>query len=402
MTATLRGNKLTLLFTALLLMCPVAVPEEGPPPGSQDASDLLSKLLSRNTPDVQFSKAEQQFEALPPKIALPLLFPEIAKGIPGGFSYAAYNCSEPFHDRKVSGWGEFCIVNWLWCKQLACPLSHPESSKILLELWAHPISYYGQMALLQGLCGDPHAELRIAELFQDTSTDLRLRTEAAVCLMRQNAPKYHSDVFAFADKAPTRFVQPGVFSYDLNLRRRLFNQFVSPGRGDLEVDPAVVRMGFGLLLDEAERKRKANQSGANVSYYGQFIYAESLNTYLGTRFEPNQKQPIYTGSEGNERFWRDTVVNALDWGRSTTRGALRSDALNSFSTERNHGSTPGYRWLLLTGDFATLRFLFASSTDFECYGDLSTESGATIILPYGLSLSSSLSYAAWSRNSTDR
>jgi hypothetical protein len=76
------------------------------------------------------------------------------------------------------------------------------------------------------------------------------------------------------------------------------------------VDAAVVRLGFSLMLDEAEQ---AKQYGNKVSNYGQFLYADRLNAYLGTGFEPDRKQPIYTGSEGNERFWHDTDVNALSW-----------------------------------------------------------------------------------------
>ena len=60
-------------------------------------------------------------------------------------------------------------------------------------------------------------------------------------------------------------------------------------------------------------RQKADESGVKVSYYGEFIYANALNTYLRTAFVPDHKQPIYAGSEGNERLWRDTVGNALDW-----------------------------------------------------------------------------------------
>src|SRR5213593_1369837 len=86
----------------------------------QSASVLLKTLLSPHISDDQWRALATQFEQLPPKVALPVLFPEIAQGIPGGHSYAAYNCSDPLRDRKVIGWGEFCIVNWLWCKQLRC------------------------------------------------------------------------------------------------------------------------------------------------------------------------------------------------------------------------------------------------------------------------------------------
>jgi hypothetical protein len=38
-----------------------------------------------------------------------------------------------------------------------------------------------------------------------------------------------------------------------------------------------------------------------------------MNAYLGAAFEPDRRPQIYTGSEGNERFWHDTNINALAW-----------------------------------------------------------------------------------------
>ena len=138
---------------------------------------------------------------------MPALFPEIAKGIPGGYSYAAYNCFDPLRDRKVPGWGELCVVNWLWCKQLACIQRRAEVSKVLLELWSMPISFYGQMALLQALCGNPDAEGKVVALFRDGATDARLRTEAGVCLLYQDGAKYHREVVAFAEESPPNVSQ---------------------------------------------------------------------------------------------------------------------------------------------------------------------------------------------------
>src|SRR5215813_10022926 len=51
---------------------------------TQRASELLTKLLSRDASDEQWSEAQNEFEGLPPSITLPVLFPEVAKGIPGG------------------------------------------------------------------------------------------------------------------------------------------------------------------------------------------------------------------------------------------------------------------------------------------------------------------------------
>lgn len=301
-----------LVLNLLTSVC--VLPQQAYSVDSLSASELLTKILSLDTLDDEWSAAEKQFEALPTKAALPVLFPEVAKGIPDGFSYAAYNCSDPLRDRKVPGWGEFCVVNWLWCKELACLERRNEVSTVLLELWSHPISFYGHMVLLQGLCHSPDAEPRIAKLFRDSAADARLRTEAAVCLLFQDGTKYHREVVAFAQQAPLKFNQPGLIRYDIKLGQGLFDELASRRHlNESGVDAAVVRMGFELLLGEADEQQKARRYGQIVSDYGQFIYADRLNIYLGTAFEPDRKLPLYAGSEGNERFWHDTVANALDW-----------------------------------------------------------------------------------------
>ena len=310
MMARIWANGLAWLMAGCLWIPVAAYAQDTSTRTGQDASDLLTKLLSPETSDSQWSATEKRFETLPPSVALPVLFREIAKGIPGGYSYAAYNCSDPFRDRKVGGWGQFCVVNSLWCKQLACPLKRKEVAKMLLELWANPISDYGQMVLLEGLCWNPDAESRIAVLFRDGAANAGLRTQAAICLLHQDEPKYHAEVVAFAEKAPITFAPPGLHSYPLQLKRVLFDELASPTHDKSGVDAAVVRLGFSLMLDEAGQ---AKQYGNKASDYGQFLYADRLNAYLGTGFEPDRKQPIYTGSEGNERFWHDTDINALSW-----------------------------------------------------------------------------------------
>jgi len=275
-----------------------------------DASDLLAELLSAETSDNRWSAAKESFESLPLSVALPLLFREIAKGIPGGYSYTAYNCFDPLRDRKVDGWGQFCVVNSLWCKQIACKQRHEEVSKVLLKLWVNSISEYGQGILLEGICGNPDAESKIATLFRDEAASMRLRTQAAVCLLRQAEPIYHSEVVDFAEKVPNTFTPPGLQSYPLQLRRALFDELASSKSGRSHADAAVVRLGFSLMLDDAA---KAKRLGNEASDYGPFLYAERLNVYLGTSFEPDRKQAVYVGSDGNERFWHDTTVKALSW-----------------------------------------------------------------------------------------
>ena len=69
------------------------------------ASVLLEPLLRRDTSDVEWKAAEKQFQELPAKDVLRALFPKIAKGLPDGFIYAAYNCFDPLKDRKVPAGG---------------------------------------------------------------------------------------------------------------------------------------------------------------------------------------------------------------------------------------------------------------------------------------------------------
>jgi hypothetical protein len=268
----------------------------------QSASVLLKILLSPHTSDYAWNLAERQFEALPTEDAIRALFPEIAKGMPGGGLYGIYNCFDPLHDRRLARWGEYCVANWLWCKQLSCPQRREKALKMLLELWPHATSLAGRMALLQELCRDPEAEAKIAALFTDSLANARLRTEAGVCLLYQDEAKYHREVVAFAEQSPP------------NLRQLLFNKLAYPSQAPLpEVDPAVIRMGFALLFEEADKQANARRNGQIISDYAQFLYASRLGAYLNTRFEPDQKSGIYMGTQGIERGYHDSVMNALDW-----------------------------------------------------------------------------------------
>jgi hypothetical protein len=166
------------------------------------------------------------------------------------------------------------------------------------------------MILLESLCGNRDAESKIAGLFRDKAANVRLRTQAAICLLRQDEPIYHSEIVDFAERVPITFTPPGLLSYPRQLRRALFDELAAPTRSKLHADAAVVRLGFSLMLDEVAQ---AKQSGNEVSYYGQFLYAERLSSYLGTAFEPDRKQAVYAGRDGNERFWHATALKALSW-----------------------------------------------------------------------------------------
>jgi hypothetical protein len=72
-------------------------------------------------------------------------------------------------------------------------------------------------------------------------------------------------------------------------------------------------MGFAMLFERLEEHERAKQHGQAISEYGQFLYANRLNVYLGTTFEPDWKLPIYSGDQGKEQWYHDTVTGALEW-----------------------------------------------------------------------------------------
>jgi len=67
---------------------------------------LLETLLSPDTSDEPWRRAADSFLELPVDVAIRTLYPEIAKGIPNGMTYATYNCSDPSRiDTSVVGEG---------------------------------------------------------------------------------------------------------------------------------------------------------------------------------------------------------------------------------------------------------------------------------------------------------
>jgi hypothetical protein len=276
------------------------------PAQEQTPAALLNLLLSPDTSDGQWQTTFVLFQKLPPEMAIRTLFPEIANGIPGGMSYATYNCYLPEHDRHVGGWGKYCVTDWLWCKVLECGRSNPQVGKTLLELWAHPLSPYGQRVLLQAMdYGNwvPEAEEMVLATFRDSGADPPLRAMAAGCLLHHFGTKYHSEAVQFALYGPEK------------VREYVFNELESPPHARLTgIDPIVSRMGFAMLLAELAKSEEAYaRGGVPRSRYGAFLYADHLGTYLGEKFTPDYKLPQYQGEAGREIWYWETVENALTW-----------------------------------------------------------------------------------------
>ncbi len=275
--------------------------------GSDPSSaQLLETLFSPQTLDEQWHSTADSFEKLPVETKIQTLFPEIAKGLPGGFTHAAYNCSSPDTDRRVPGWGRYCVAKWLWCKALDGGRSNPEVGKILLELWNHPLSASGESALLAGLDNSswvPEAEEPVRSLFKDSEADPHLRAQAALCLLRRFGSKYHAEAVGFA-----LYSQHGI-------RDVIFKELVERPHARLSgIDPVVVRMGFWLLFDKVDKDEEAfAHDGVLRSQYGAYLVADRLGPYLGERFTPDYKLSKYQGEQGRETLWKEATENALAW-----------------------------------------------------------------------------------------
>ncbi|MGA2510511.1 MAG: hypothetical protein ABSG27_09780 [Candidatus Acidiferrales bacterium] len=269
-------------------------------------AQLLETLLSPQTSDQQWQSTEGAFEKVPVETRMQTLFPEIAKGLPGGWTYAAYNCSNPDTDRRVPGWGRYCVANWLWCKALECGRANPQVSKTLLELWSGPLTTPGESALLAALDSNsrvPEAEEPVVSVFKDSDADPHLRQQAVLCLLRHLGTKYHAEAVAYA------------LASQRDVRDVIFKELVEPPHARLSgIDPAVVRLGFWLLFEEMNRNEEDfAHDGAVRSQYGAAMIANHLGTYLGEKFTPDYRLPEYQGEQGREAMWRETTGNALNW-----------------------------------------------------------------------------------------
>jgi hypothetical protein len=263
-------------------------------------------LVSPKTSDQAWQVAVDSFLALPADAAVRALYPEIAKGIPGGHSYAGYNCSDPQRDRHVPDWGRYCVVNWLWCHTISCSKAQPPIGTTLLELWQQPLSAHGQDVLLSTLdtyAWVPEAEEPVHSLFFDKQANSGLRLRAAACLLRHFGMKYHGEVVSFALSGPR------------DTRDFLFRELAdSPHALVSGVDPAVVRLGFQLLLEEsAQHENLVAHHAVTSSYYGEFLYANLLGKYLGHPFAPDRRAQFRQGGQGNEDWYRTTAENAYRW-----------------------------------------------------------------------------------------
>ena len=267
-------------------------------------SRLLEALLSPQSSDEEWQQTAEAFRELPADAAIRALYPEIAKGLPNGMSYATYNCSEPSRDRHVTGWGRYCVAGWLWSQTISCGRKCANLSETLLELWTQPQSTYGHSELLSALdyyAWVPEAEDKVRTLFRDSKANTGLRTQAAGCLLRHFGGKYHGDVVQFA-----------LFS-NHEIRDGLFRQLASPSHTRISgVDPAVVRMGFWLMFEAlSKNEERFAHGGVGSSYYGAFLSADALTTYLGERFTPDYRLAKYQGEEGKELWYRESIENAL-------------------------------------------------------------------------------------------
>jgi hypothetical protein len=295
---------LSIRAAALVVLCALLTPQLQA--ADSPESRPLETLLSPQSSDEEWQRAAEVFRELPADAAIRALYPEIAKGVPNGMPYTAYNCSDPSRDRHLGRWGRYCVTGWLWRQTISCGRKYANLSRTLLELWAQPQSVYGQSVLLSALdyyAWVPEAEDPVRTLFRDSEASIGLRAQAAGCLLRHFGTKYQRDVIQFA-----------LFS-SREIRDVLFRLLAAPSSTRISgADPAVVRMGFWLMFEElAENEDRFAHRRAGGSYYGAFLSANALATYLGEGFTPDYRLPKYQAEEGKELWYRDTTENALSW-----------------------------------------------------------------------------------------
>jgi hypothetical protein len=167
-------------------------------------------------------------------------------------------------------------------------------------------------------CSCPHQPYRLARFYSlarfglpqpcfpgpgltDSDVDAELREQAAACLLHHFGAKYQHDVVEFARFSPHE------------IQDLLFRELVSPPHARVSgVDPAVVRIGFCLMFEEmAGNEDRFAHGRVGSSYYGAFLPANQLGTYLGENFTPDYKLPKYQGEHGKEIWYRETVENAF-------------------------------------------------------------------------------------------
>lgn len=279
-----------LLFISLFFLSSIFAGHSGFEPINQ----LVYELGSPGTSWQDRQKVEERLKQLPSDEVLPILFLEVAKGMPDG---PIWSSAGPSHDKNaLPEWQAYYAVYRVWKYHLKGAPSQV-MGELLLTLLKEANTPAAKITVIDGLFRHwiPKAEKPIAELLQDSREDYTVRWSSAQVLLRHIGIAYHNRVLEMAK------------SESGQLKYRLFVLLVEPPyEKQSGVDSDVVCLGFGMI----EEERKADSDYDSTAYF----IARYLETYLNQRFAPDQYLKKYQDKHGlNDSFFRDTVDNALKW-----------------------------------------------------------------------------------------
>jgi len=279
-----------LSFVSLFFLSP-GFTEHG---DSESVKQLVWKLGAADVLWRDRQEAERRLKEMPSGEVLPVLLPEIAKGMPGG---PIWNSAGPEHDRRApGGWQVYYTINRVWKHHLKVAPSE-DIGNLLLVLLKEANTSAARVAVVDGLLRHwvPEAEKPVSELLQEKDEDYSVRRSSAQVLLRHMGVAYHSKVLEIVR------LESGQLKYALFVL--LLESAYAKQSG---VDPGVVCLGFGMI----EGERKANPGSASAGYF----IARSFEGYLNQKFVPDSHLGKYKGEYGlNVNFFRDTVNNALKW-----------------------------------------------------------------------------------------
>jgi len=155
----------------------------------------------------------------------------------------------------------------------------------------NPFRIRGRWFCFSGLCSYAPQKRKLQEYSGMYGPKHLSRTQAAVCLPPYLIYRKSRCSCEFAQQSPP------------DSRRFFFRALISPyHQADSGTDPAVVRMGFAMLLDEAPKRRGRDTADNMFPAMVNLSTQTELDTYCEQDLCQTRKLPQYKGPEGVERW----------------------------------------------------------------------------------------------------
>jgi hypothetical protein len=280
-----------------LMLAQLDGPKQEPKMPPDDAA--AKKLLDRMTdPKVSFDDrrdTEDELVKLSPDAVLPLILPQVGKGMPKGGIWNSLGTRE--HERTGPvRWQIWYAVNRVWSKEIE-RVPSAKRGETLLGLLNKVAKGDERYYVIYALTHDwnPVAEADVAKLLRDPHEASKIRLVAGLALILHGKESYRDVMLAAAAKG------------DLAERERWFELLSDPVyKKRMGVDARVTRLGFKLIEEE-----RAKTPGA---IHGAYFLALKAGRYVGEEFAPSPHDPRYRGDGRlTDQYFIDTVDNAQRW-----------------------------------------------------------------------------------------